>query len=150
MAQNWKTIQANYLAPLMAMGSFAEACPDVRKVKQLVSQLPLGHVIRVGVGYLAEMAGQDFSKGPRNLTYPRIRESLPPQSASQLGGAALGRYGAALLEALSQRLTTDFGRGFTATSLRHMHAFYVAFQIQHALRDESGCAHPGAVEQLRF
>jgi len=49
----------------MAMGSFAEVCPDVRKVEQLVSQLPWGHVIRLGVGYPADMAGQGFSKrGP--------------------------------------------------------------------------------------
>jgi isocitrate/isopropylmalate dehydrogenase len=29
------------------MRSFAEACPDAEKVKQLVSQLPWGHVIRL-------------------------------------------------------------------------------------------------------
>jgi hypothetical protein len=32
---------------LLFMRSFAEACPDARKVKQLVSQLPWGHVIRL-------------------------------------------------------------------------------------------------------
>jgi len=38
----------------MAMGGFAEVCPDVRKVKQLVSQLPWDHVILLGVGYPAD------------------------------------------------------------------------------------------------
>ena len=52
------------------------------------------------------------------------------------GGKGRARYGAALLEALAQRLTADFGRGFTATNLRHMRAFYVAFPIRHALRAE--------------
>ena len=32
---------------LLFMRSFAEACPDAGKVKQLVSQLPWGHVIRL-------------------------------------------------------------------------------------------------------
>ncbi len=32
---------------LLFMRSFAEACPDAAKVKQLVSQLPWGHVIRL-------------------------------------------------------------------------------------------------------
>jgi len=32
---------------LLFMRSFAEACPDAEKVKQLVSQLPWGHVIRL-------------------------------------------------------------------------------------------------------
>lgn len=54
------------------------------------------------------------------------------------GGKARARYGAAVLKALAQRLTADFGRGFTPTNLRHMRAFYVAFPIQHALRAESG------------
>jgi hypothetical protein len=35
-------------------------------------------------------------------------------------------------------LTAEFGRGFTATNLRHMRAFFVAFPIQHSLRSESG------------
>ena len=54
------------------------------------------------------------------------------------GGKSRARYGAALLEVLAQRLTADLGRGFTATNLRHMRAFCVAFPIQHALRAESG------------
>jgi predicted nuclease of restriction endonuclease-like (RecB) superfamily len=32
---------------LLFMRSFAEACPDAEKVKQLVSQLPWGHIIRL-------------------------------------------------------------------------------------------------------
>ncbi len=42
-----------------------------------------------------------------------------------------------MLDELSQRLTADFGRGFTATNLRYMRQFYQAFPIHHALRDES-------------
>jgi hypothetical protein len=43
----------------------------------------------------------------------------------------------AVLEELSRRLTAEFGRGFTATNLRYMRQFYLAFLIHHSLRDES-------------
>ena len=54
------------------------------------------------------------------------------------GGRRRAAYGEAVLDDLSGRLTTDFGRGFTATNLRYMRQFYLAFPIRHALRDESG------------
>ncbi|MEK7475274.1 MAG: DUF1016 N-terminal domain-containing protein [Candidatus Coatesbacteria bacterium] len=54
------------------------------------------------------------------------------------GGRKRAAYGEVVLEELSRRLTADFGRGFTATNLRYMRAFYVAFPIQHAVRAESG------------
>ncbi len=56
------------------------------------------------------------------------------------GGAKRAAYGEAVLDDLSRWLTADFGKGFTATNLRHMRAFYVAFPIQHALRAESVAA----------
>jgi len=55
-------------------------------------------------------------------------------------GQKRAAYGEAALDDLSRRLTADFGKGFTATNLRHMRAFYVAFPIQHALRAESVAA----------
>jgi len=54
------------------------------------------------------------------------------------GGRKRATYGEAVLEELSRRLAADFGRGFTATNLRYMRAFYMAFPIQHAVRAESG------------
>jgi len=53
------------------------------------------------------------------------------------GGAKRAAYGEAVLEDLSRRLTAEFGRGFTATNLRYMRQFYLAFPNHHALRDES-------------
>ena len=53
------------------------------------------------------------------------------------GGRKRAAYGELVLGELSRRLTADFGRGFTATNLRYMRAFYIAFPIQHALRAES-------------
>lgn len=53
------------------------------------------------------------------------------------GGRRRAGYGEALLESLSNKLTSEFGRGFTATNLRYMRQFYLAFPIHHALRDKS-------------
>lgn len=54
------------------------------------------------------------------------------------GGRRRAGYGEVLLESLSDKLTSEFGRGFTATNLRYMRQFYLAFSIHHALRDELG------------
>lgn len=56
------------------------------------------------------------------------------------GGSKRAAYGETVLDDVSQRLTAEFGRGFTATNLRYMRQFYLAFPIHHALRDESGRA----------
>lgn len=64
------------------------------------------------------------------------------------GGRIRAVYGEAILEGLSRRLTTGFGRGFTATNLRYMRQFYQAFPICHALRDESGRLKNRAVMSL--
>lgn len=53
------------------------------------------------------------------------------------GGRKRAAYGEAVLDDLSQRLTADFGKGFTTTNLKYMRLFYLAFRIRHALRDES-------------
>ena len=53
------------------------------------------------------------------------------------GGRKRAAYGEAVLDDLSQRLTADFGKGFTTTNLKYMRSFYLAFRIRHALRDES-------------
>lgn len=52
------------------------------------------------------------------------------------GGRRRVRYGEALLEELSDRLTADFGRGFDATNLRKMRQFYRMFEIRDAARLE--------------
>jgi hypothetical protein len=50
-------------------------------------------------------------------------------------------YGKGLLVELSQRLTTEFGRGFDRTNLQQMRAFYLAYQIRDALRHELSWTH---------
>lgn len=61
-------------------------------------------------------------------------------------GQARAGYGDALIDQLSSRLQTEFGKGFTATNLRYMRLFFLAYPyllgqgIHHAVRDESSAA----------
>lgn len=56
-------------------------------------------------------------------------------------GSNRAEYGTYLLKLLAERLTDEFGRGFTLTNLRYMRQFYFAFPIHHALRDELSWTH---------
>ncbi|HAU56245.1 MAG TPA: DUF1016 domain-containing protein [Comamonadaceae bacterium] len=57
------------------------------------------------------------------------------------GGAQRAAYGQRLLPQLGQALSAEFGRGFDATNLRHMRAFYQVFPIRDALRRELSWTH---------
>ncbi len=50
-------------------------------------------------------------------------------------------YGAGLLKFLSDKLTEEFGKGFTLTNLRYMRQFYISFSNHHALRDRLSWTH---------
>jgi len=60
------------------------------------------------------------------------------------GGQRRADYGTRLIADLAERLTKDFGRGFTKNNLEHFRAFYltyprlVSLSIAHAARGESG------------
>jgi predicted nuclease of restriction endonuclease-like (RecB) superfamily len=60
------------------------------------------------------------------------------------GGRRRADYGTRLVADLAERLTKDFGRGFTKNNLEHFRAFYltypnlVSLSIAHAARGESG------------
>jgi len=50
-------------------------------------------------------------------------------------------YGTGLIKYLAERLTKEFGKGFTETNLKYMRQFYAAFPIRHALRDQLSWTH---------
>lgn len=50
-------------------------------------------------------------------------------------------YGRSLLAYLSERLTIEFGKGFTERNLRAMRQFYEVFPIRHTLRAELSWSH---------
>ncbi|MDE7105974.1 MAG: PDDEXK nuclease domain-containing protein [Anaeroplasmataceae bacterium] len=57
------------------------------------------------------------------------------------GGNATAKYGAKLIEELSKKMTTDFGKGFTIANLKNMRQFYLTFQNRHALRNQLSWTH---------
>ncbi len=56
-------------------------------------------------------------------------------------GKEKAEYGRSLIEELSERLTADYGRGFTTTNLWYMRQFYLTFTNLHALRGELTWTH---------
>lgn len=50
-------------------------------------------------------------------------------------------YGKRLLPKLAKALTSEFGKEFDVSDLRHMRGFYVAFPIHDALRRELSWTH---------
>ncbi len=71
------------------------------------------------------------------LAYWKIGESI----VKEQGGADRAAYGDKLIEDLSERLTADFGKGFTPANLRNMRQFYIIFPICDALRSELSWTH---------
>ena len=57
------------------------------------------------------------------------------------GGKRKAEYGKAQIAELAERLTVEYGNGYTATNLKYMRQFYLAFPIGHALRDELNWTH---------
>ena len=70
-------------------------------------------------------------------TYWHIGEKI----VEEQGGIERAKYGDELIANLSEKLTIEFGNGFTARNLRAMRQFYMQFPIWHALRAELTWTH---------
>ena len=57
------------------------------------------------------------------------------------GGNETTEYGSNLLSLLSEKLISEYGKGFTITNLKYMRQFYLTFQNRHALRDQLSWTH---------
>ena len=57
------------------------------------------------------------------------------------GGDEKAEYGTHLIDYIADNLTTELGKGFTATNLKYMRQFYLAFPIRHSVRDELTWTH---------
>lgn len=57
------------------------------------------------------------------------------------GGEERATYGDDMIKRISERLTKEFGKGFTATNLRYMRMFYLSFPIYHSLSDKLSWTH---------
>jgi DUF1016 N-terminal domain len=58
------------------------------------------------------------------LTYWRIGQLIVED---EQGGEAQAEYGKTILQSLSKRLATEFGKGFDVTNLQYMRRFYLLF-----------------------
>ena len=59
----------------------------------------------------------------------------------QQGGSAKATYGDGLIDALAEKLTAEFGAGFTRSNLRNMRQFYLCFENCHTLCGELSWSH---------
>lgn len=50
-------------------------------------------------------------------------------------------YGAGLLKILSEKLTKEFGKGYTIANLKNMRQFYLTFPNSYALRSQLSWTH---------
>lgn len=69
--------------------------------------------------------------------YWEIGESI----VEKQGGNPTAEYGTNLINELSKQMTADFGKGFTATNLKYMRQFYLAFPNRHTLCDQLSWSH---------
>lgn len=85
----------------------------------------------------------------RNRAYAAVNFSMV-QAYWQIGriiveheqnGNLRAEYGKSVLQQLSERLTKEFGKGFTVTNLKYMRQFYSTFPNGHALRGELTWTH---------
>ena len=70
-------------------------------------------------------------------TYWRIGEKI----VEVQGGAERAKYGDGLIASLSEKLTAEFGNGYTKRNLHAMRQFYMQFPIVHALRAQLSWTH---------
>jgi len=70
-------------------------------------------------------------------TYWRIGEKI----VAEQGGIDRAKYGDELIVNLSEKLTAEFGKGFTKRNLHAMRQFYIQFPIVHALRAQLTWTH---------
>lgn len=70
-------------------------------------------------------------------TYWHIGEKI----VEEQGGETYAKYGESLLKSVSDRLQSEFGKGFTYVNLTNMRKFYQQFPNVYALRKELSWTH---------
>jgi len=76
-----------------------------------------------------------------NFTMVEVYWQIGKKIVEEQGGEERAKYGDELLIGLSEKLTTEFGKGFTVRNLRAMRQLYLQFPIRHALRAELNWTH---------
>ncbi len=78
-------------------------------------------------------------------TYWQIGKRIVEEE--QAGNSRAG-YGESLIDMLSEKLTTDFGKGFSRRNVFYMRSLYIAFPIVHALRAQLSWTHYRLILQV--
>lgn len=76
-----------------------------------------------------------------NLTMVETYWNIGKQIYEAQDKSERAEYGKGLLKFLSQKLTKEFGKGFTVTNLKYMRQFYMAFPNSHSLSDQLSWTH---------
>ncbi len=96
------------------------------------------------LGNLRDLIAQARSKALRTV------DAIQVQTCWEIGrhivkfeqlGQSRAVYGARLIPQLSERLTSEFGKGFDERNLRHMRSFFEQFPIRDAVRTELSWTH---------
>ncbi|MGN0070203.1 MAG: YhcG family protein [Atopobiaceae bacterium] len=111
---------------------------DLDKLAAGGLQLPSGFY--EGIAQVLEQA-RDRAYHAVNSAMVQAYWEVGRRIVDEQGGESRAAYGKALISELSRRLTEDFGRGFTATNLKYMRQFYLAFPKGHTLCDELTWSH---------
>ena len=80
----------------------------------------------------------------KNINYEMVTSSWDIGKQiieEELKGKNRADYGKQLIKLLSQRLTKEFGKGYSETNLRNMKIFYTMFQNYQTLSDELSWSH---------
>lgn len=90
-------------------------------------------------GYVIEAQGQVYTavNAAMVTAYWKIGKSI----FGACGENDRAAYGKQVLQYISERMTAEFGKGFTIRNLRYMRQFYLAFPNGNALRSELSWTH---------
>lgn len=97
-------------------------------------------------GYVIEAQGQVYTavNAAMVAAYWKIGKSIY-EACGENDRAA---YGKQVLQYISERMTAEFGKGFTIRNLRYMRQFYLTFPNGNALRSELSWTHYRSLRKL--
>jgi hypothetical protein len=76
-----------------------------------------------------------------NFTMVEVYWQIGRRIVEEQGGEERARYGNELINNLSEKLTAEFGKGFSYVNLTNMRKFYLQFQNIYAVRKELNWTH---------
>lgn len=96
---------------------------------------------KIATGNIRQIIDEARSKVYRTANFKAYWQIGKLIVGEEQKGKKRAEYGSFLLQELSEQLTTEYGKGFDESNLRHMRGFYSSFPIQDALRPELSWTH---------